>query len=134
MLRRLESLDRDLEAELGACTWFIAKVRTNKTYAQNVYAALCNMRWQPAEVMPILRDEYWSCSWRSAGGIVANFRNGADDTVEDYMSWYCSGIGDGLGNGDADRTRGYVPEGTVTDEIRADFANIGWHPSTWPKD
>lgn len=127
-------MDRDLEEELSACDWFLAKVRTSKTYAQNVYAALCNMRWQPAEVMPILTDQYWSCSWRSAGGIVADFRNGFEDVNEDYMSWYCSGIGDGLGNGDADRTRGYVPEGTVTDEIRADFASLGWAPSAWPKD
>ena len=125
---------RDIVEDIYNSQWMLEKVRTRKDYAQNVYAALCNMRWQPAEVIPILKDEYWSCTWRSAGGIVANFRNGADDTVEDYMSWYCSGIGDGLGNGDADRTRGYVPEGTVTDEIRADFATLGWTPSAWPKD
>lgn len=127
-------MDRDLEAELGECAWFLEKIRTRKDYAQHVYAALCNMRWQPAEVIPILKDEYWTCSWRSAGGIVADFRNGFEDVNEDYMSWYCSGIGDGLGNGDADRTRGYVPEGTVTDEIREDFATLGWRPSEWPKD
>ena len=125
---------RDIVEDIYNSQWMLEKVRTRKDYAQNVYAALCNMRWQPAEVMPILKDEYWSCSWRSAGGIVANFRNGQAGTVEDYMSWYCSGIGDGLGNGDADRTRGYVPEGTVTDEIRADFATLGWTPSAWPKD
>lgn len=125
----------DLEDDLADCPWFLEKVRTRKGYAQNVYAAMCNMRWQPAEVVPILTDAYWSVSWRSAGGIVADFRNTVDnDTVEDYMDWYCSGIGDGLGNGDADRTRGYVPEGTVTDEIREDFATLGWHPMPWPKD
>jgi hypothetical protein len=127
-------MDRDLENELSECAWFLEKIRTRQDYAQNVYAALCNMRWQPLDVMPILKDEYWSCSWRSAGGIVADFRNSHNDTVEDYMDWYCSGIGDGLGNGDSDRTRGYVPEGTVTDEIRADFASLGWTPSPWPKD
>jgi hypothetical protein len=130
----VELVDRDLEEELSQCAWFLEKIRTRKDYAQNVYAALCNMRWQPAEVIPILTDAYWTCSWRSAGGIVADFRNGVEGTVEDYMDWYCSGIGDGLGNGDADRTRGYVPEGTVTDEIREDFATLGWTPSEWPKD
>jgi len=124
------SLDRDLEEELGACPWFLDKVRTSKTYAQNVYAAMCNMRWQPMDVMPILKDEYWSCSWRSAGGIVARF----EDQGGDYMSWYCSGIGGGLGNGDEDRNKGYVPEGVVTDEIREDFETLGWSPSPWPKD
>ena len=123
-------MERDLEEELSACEWFLVKVRASKTYAQNVYAALCNMRWQPADVMPILKDEWWTCSWRSAGGIVADFEGQSGD----YMDWYCSGIGDGLGNGDADRNKGYVPEGTVTDEIRADFATLGWHPSPWPKD
>jgi hypothetical protein len=43
-------------------------------------------------------------------------------------------MGDGLGNGDKDRTKGYVSEGFVTDEIREDFARLGWTPSPWPKD
>ena len=68
-------MDRNLVDELGECAWFLEKIRTRKDYAQNVYAALCNMRWQPAEVIPILKDEYWTCSWRSAGGIVADFEN-----------------------------------------------------------
>jgi hypothetical protein len=122
-------LDKDLYEDLEACDWFKQKIQ-DKTYAQNVYSALCNMRWQPKEVLPILKDEWWTCSWRSAGGIVADLRGSG----EDYMDYYCSGIGDGLGNGDADRTRGYVPEGTVTDEICNDFAALGWHSSPWPKD
>ena len=130
-------MDRDLEEELSQCAWFLTKIRTRRDYAQNVYAALCNMRWQPAEVIPILTDAYWSCSWRSAGGIVADFRNTVDNgTVEDYMDWYCSGIQD-YNSDEADpRFNGgkHVPEGTVTDEIREDFASLGWSPSPWPKD
>ena len=42
------------------------------------------------------------------------------------MSWYCSGIGEGLGNGDATGTKGYIAEGNITDEIRADLALLGW--------
>lgn len=127
-------MNRDLEDDLANCPWFLEKIRTRKDYAQNVYAALCNMRWQPAEVLPILTDEYWSCSWRSAGGIVADFRNTVDnDRVEDYMDWYCSGIAGGFTPEEV-ITEGYVPEGAVTDEIRKDFARLGWHPSPWPKD
>jgi hypothetical protein len=29
---------------------------------------------------------------------------------------------------------GYVSEGTVTDEILADFKALGWTPSEWPED
>lgn len=131
------SSDRDLEQDLWNSPEFLNKIRTRRDYAQNVYAAMCNMRWQPAEVVPILKDEYWSCSWRSAGGIVANFRRSV--TKEDYMDWYCSGMG-GLATDDYDANmeqmtkRNYVPEGTITDEICADFAKLGWTPSPWPKD
>jgi hypothetical protein len=97
------------------------------------------MRWQPAEVFPILKDEYWSCSWRSAGGIVADFRRAV--VREDYMDWYCSGMGGLNGDYDGSETQeewsartNYVSEGTVTDEILADFAALGWTPGEWPKD
>ena len=122
-------MERDLYEDLKADPEVMNKLQDDR-YAQNVYAALCNMRWQPQEVWPVLTEDYWSCTWRSAGGIVADLR----PLGEDYMDWYCSGIGSGLGNGDPSGTKGYVSEGTVTDEIRADFARIGWHPSEWPKD
>jgi hypothetical protein len=44
----------------------------------------------------------------------------------DYIDWYCSGIGDGLGNGDLDGNKGYVSESVVTDEIREDLKQLGW--------
>lgn len=125
-------LDRDLVEDLWQSDEFLSKIRTRDDYAQNVYAALCNMRWQPAEVWPVLANQYWSCSWRSAGGIVADFRTNG----EDYMDWYCSGIRD-YSKDEADPLfvgGGYVEEGTVTDEVREDFARLGWHPSPWPKD
>lgn len=122
-------MERDLYDDVKADADIMQKLQ-DKRYAQNVYAALCNMRWQPAEVWPVLQDEYWSCSWRSAGGLVSDLRM----LGEDYMDWYCSGIGSGLGNGDTDGSKGYVSEGTVTDEIREDFARLGWTPSEWPKD
>jgi hypothetical protein len=125
------SLDRDLVHELADCEWFLEKIRTRRDYAQNVYAAMCNMRWQPLEIMPILRDEYWSCSWRSAGGAVAKLIGHGD-----YMDWYCSGIQDFSGDHADPRFNGggFVPEGEVTDEIREDFATLGWAPSPWTDD
>ncbi len=125
-------MDKDLEQDLWHSDEFLHKIRTRRDYAQNVYAALCNMRWQPAEVWPVLSDQYWSCSWRSAGGMVARFRGNG----EDYMDWYCSGIQDFSSDEEDVRfvSGGHVPEGTVTDEIREDFATLGWHPSAWPED
>ena len=125
------SLDRDLEQDLWRSDEFLDKIRTRDEYAQNVYAALCNMRWQPLDVFPILKDEYWSCSWRAAGGLVARFRN-----TGDYLDWYCSGIQD-FSSDEADPRfvgGGYVAEGAVTDEVLEDFKILGWAPSPWPKD
>lgn len=121
--------ENDLEYDLRTTDWILEKVRTRDAYAQNVYAAMCNMRWQPLKVVPILKDEYWSCSWRSSGGIVADMLQKGD-----YIDWYCSGMG-GLSYDPAEgRKEGYVPEGQVTDEIREDFQKLGWVPSEWPDD
>jgi len=126
----------DLVENIYQSNEILTKIRSNDSYAQNLYAAFCNMRWQKLEILPILKEEYWSASWRSAGGIVAQFRNKG----EDYMDYYCSGMG-GFAAFD-DQTdeeakeqfdaQGYVPEGTVTDEIREDLKKIGWIPSEWP--
>jgi hypothetical protein len=128
----------DLVEDLYRSEEILNKIRTDKRYAQNLYAAFCNMRWQKLEVLPILKDDLWSCTWRSAGGIVAELRGGN----EDYMDWYCSGMGgfaalDDETNEEAkekfDR-KGYAPEGTVTEEIQNDLNKLGWVPVPWPKD
>ena len=125
----------DLELDITAAGWFCEKVRSSDTYAQNLYAAMCNMRFIKLDVVPILKEEYWSASWRAAGGIVAQIQGKGD-----YMDWYCSGMGgfaafddetDEEAKAQFDK-RGYVPEGTVTDEIREDLKKIGWIPSEWP--
>ena len=123
------TVDYNLEKDIQQCDWMLKKVQDNKTYAQNLYAAMCNNVFQRNEVWPRLRDEYWSCSWRSAGGLIARLRNEGD-----YMDWYCSGIGGGLGNGDETGVKGYVPESEVTDEIRQDLFAIGWTVEPYPED
>ena len=82
---------------------------------------MCNQDWQRNDVWPLLKGETWSCSWRYAGGIVADMREEGD-----YIDWYCSGI---QGEPDADWVDlGHVPEGTVTDQIREDLFRLGWIP------
>lgn len=120
------TVDHNLEEDIRACAWMLKKVQDSETYAQNLYAAMCNNVFQRNEVWPRLKDEYWSCSWRSAGGIIAELRGQGD-----YMDWYCSGI---VSVGEADSYQGYVGESTVTDEIRQDLFAIGWTVEPYPED
>jgi len=119
------TVDYNLEQDIRTCAWMMQKVQDSENYAQNLYAAMCNNVFQKNEVWPKLKDEYWSCSWRSAGGLISRLRN-----LGDYMDWYCSGIGDGMG--DTIGFSGYVPESKVTDEIRQDLFAIGWTVEPYP--
>ena len=110
------------------CEWLVAKAVASEVYSQNLYAAMCNQEWQHQDVWTVLAHEVWSCSWRSAGDIVANICGQGD-----YLDWYCSGMmkghpDDDIIAGGVDHTKDYVPEGTVTAEIQQDLAQIGWHP------
>lgn len=120
-----------LEEDLLDCSWIKEKVKADKIYAQNLYAALCNMQWQKLDVLPLLTDEVWHCSWRYAGGIIARLKSQGD-----YLDYYCSGIGDETPDTGKwiDRPSGYVPEGTVTEEIQADLNQLGWAPRPYKKD
>lgn len=119
----------NLEYELRTCEPILKKVRESDKYAQNLYAAMCNMQWcklVSENSFDILKENFWSCSWRHSGGIIADMRMQGD-----YIDWYCSGIGSGLGNGDEDGTKGYVPESVVTEEIEMDLRELGWVPVPW---
>ena len=117
--------ENDLEYDLRTTDWILEKARKSNAYAQNIYAALCNVDWQKLDTIPILKEERWSCSWRHAGGIVADMQQKGD-----YIDWYCSGIRGGYDLGGAldDGPENYVQEGTVTEEIREDFQKLGWVP------
>lgn len=117
----------NLEYDLRSTKWICDRAKSTKTYAQNLYAAMCNQDWQRNDVWPLLKGETWSCSWRYAGGIVAHMREEGD-----YIDWYCSGI---QGEPDADWVDlGHVPEGTVTNQIREDLYKLGWIPKEWNND
>ena len=141
-----------LEEDLLCNEYMLTKVRCNESYAQNLYAALCNNEFMLYDVVTILKDERWFCSWRHAGGIIADMIGEGD-----YMNWYCSGIKADI----VEREDGWyfeyyspilvgakpntteityskipeeklayckavVTEGTVTDEVRADLFKMGW--------
>ena len=113
----------NLEWDLRTTDWIVKKAKASPAYVQNIYAALCNNGFIKLDVMPILKEEEWSCSWRYAGGIAAHLCEEGD-----YIDWYCSGIRNGwdLGGGPEDGPPGYVPEGCITDEVREDFKKLGW--------
>jgi hypothetical protein len=115
----------NMEYDLLTTDWILEKVRTNETYAQNLYAAMCNNGFIKLDVIPILKQEEWGCSWRYAGGIIADMQQKGD-----YIDWYCSGIRGGAIDDDESQTvwdeKKYVPEGCITDEIRSDLQSLGW--------
>ncbi len=92
-----------LEKELLSLDGLTERLHHDPDFARALYAALCNnkFRYENAESP----EEYWSCSWRYAGGIVAQIQNLGGD----YIDFYCSGN-----------------EGKVTPEVHALLASLGW--------
>lgn len=130
----LEWQKNNMEHDLRTASWILEKVRSSETYSQNLYAAMCNNEFlkildeeAPETIDKILKNDIptWSCSWRYAGGIVADMREKGD-----YIDWYCSGIRNTGDDNECIDTnyddRKYVAESVVTDEIRADLLNLGW--------
>jgi len=75
----------------------------DRMYAEELYAAMCNMCWQHVSDV----TNVFGCTWRSAGGIVADLRG----LGEKYTDFYCTG-----------------GEGDVTSRIEKDLNRIGWYP------
>jgi hypothetical protein len=124
----------NMEYDLRSTQWIIDKVKSSEVYAQNLYAAMCNNDFTKNDVWPILTEKRWSCSWRHAGGIIADMQEKGD-----YIDWYCSGIRDSKILDDDEfraltkeqqesyiQGKKFVPESCVTDEIREDLLKLGW--------
>lgn len=124
----------NLEYDLRSTEWILEKARGDEVYAQNLYAAMCNNEFVKREMWPILKDQRWSCSWRHAGGIIADMRQEGD-----YIDWYCSGIRDTAVLEDEQfqqlsreeqehylNRQAFVSESVVTDEIKDDLYKLGW--------
>jgi hypothetical protein len=119
-----KSCINNMEYDLVSTDWILEKVRSSKSYAQNLYAAMCNNEFTKRDLWPILKEEKWGCSWRSAGGIIADMRQEGD-----YIDWYCSGIrNDPFYDSEKHSSypNGYVPESVVTEEIENDLHRLGW--------
>ena len=89
----------DLEKDMAKDATVISYL-SDREIAKEFYAAMCNMRWKKIDELP--EDEriinklkgidpsVWSCSWRHAGGIIADIRTANYNLSEDYMDFYCS--------------------------------------------
>ena len=91
---------RNLEEDLFNSQEIKDKVQ-NVIYANALYSTLCNNCFTHHDK----KGDPWSCSWRYAGGLVADFR----DQGEDYLDYYCSGC-----------------EGEVNEQIEEDLLLLGW--------
>ena len=123
----------NMEYDLRTTAWILEKVRGDDVYAQHLYAAICNNEFVKNAVWPLLQDKRWSASWRHAGGIVADMKE-----YGEYIDWYCSGIkGTAIDQLEFDaldketqiqylKTRAYLSESVVSDEIREDLLKLGW--------
>ena len=124
----------NMEYDLRSTQWIIDKTKNDEVYAQHLYASMCNNDFTKNDVWPILTEKRWSCSWRHAGGIIADMQEKGD-----YIDWYCSGIRDAKVLDDDEfraltkeqqesyiQGKKFVPESCVTDEIREDLLKLGW--------
>lgn len=118
----------DLRSDMNRSDAIVKLVEDDK-FAGELYAALCNMQWKKIENTvdglhtELVTDDndYWSCTWRTAGGIVADLREAhlrkINEELECYMSWYCSGN-----------------EGFVSDNVKEALGKLGWEPVEWEDD
>lgn len=92
----IHSKERPFESDLADA---LGERIQDESVARAAYAALCNVDWQHED------GSRYSCSWRYAGGLVADMRG----LGEDYLDFYCSGN-----------------EGHVRDDIAEALAAYGW--------
>lgn len=119
-------LEFNLESDIGNNKEIISLL-LDREMACDFYRALCNMRWKKIEnyseedrlvdTLKGVDPTVWHCSWRHAGGIIADIRNLNYNTSEGYMDFYCSG-----------------GEGRVSEKVNECFNKMGWTQYPWRDD
>ena len=119
-------IEYNLEYEMKENS-LVIKYLGDQNIAYDFYRALCNMRWRKVGVLSEeeqiidklkgIESDYWSCTWRYAGSIIADIRNTHYLTDENYINYYCAGN-----------------EGIVTELVKECFEKMGWEPYPWKDD
>ena len=114
----------DLSRDMAADPEIISLLEDDEI-ARDFYRALCNMRWrkrivltneeQVIDKLKGIEAGVWSCTWRTAGAIIADIRHANYDTGENYMDFYCSGN-----------------ESYISELVYENFDRLGWDPLPWP--
>lgn len=114
----------NLTQEIRSSKWLSQKIKANDSYAQNLYAALCDNIFQKNEFLTILKGVTWSCTWDHAGLTLSNIRG------EPAEYFYYSGLFNTESSYEDDDFKrhelNYVSEGEVTHEVRQDLRQLGW--------
>lgn len=96
----------DLETDLRNNHVIVDKIQASWDYSQRLYSTLANNVFcRMSDTGKPCLDSHWSCTWRYAGGLVAELAKRA----EGYMDYYCSGN-----------------EGLVDPEVEEDLNQISW--------
>lgn len=118
--------DHDIEDDILGCPIIMEKIKNSEEYSKKLYAAFCNQSWKhPSCEYP------YGMTWRSAGGLIANFRNkirGKEEGSEDILVRYSQGE---ERTGDFERYTDFYcsgNEGHVDPEIEEDLGKLGWFP------
>jgi hypothetical protein len=112
-MRDIDEYHPDLEQEISDNFYIRDRLHDDRRYAEQLYSALCSVQWQKQDVLPLLADSMWTCSWRTAGAIVAKLRGRG----ENYLDFYCGGS-----------------EGVVDPEIEYDLGRMDWKPVYYDND
>lgn len=99
----------NLERDLMESQIVRQRVQSDREFATELYAALCNNQFVHRD-MPDNPELYWSCSWRYAGEIIADIEQAGGD----YMEYYCGGN-----------------EGTISPQVATMLQEMGWTGKSW---
>lgn len=101
----------DLRVDLAADARFLDRIGDD-LFARAVYDSLCNSEYRKGD-----DRTRWSCSWRSAGGIVADLRDKGESYIDFYLGEMLDGDGEAV---DAETRR------ETYAEVMSHYMRLGW--------